>query len=168
MQSRPFEKLMCSITVVMMLGLLMAGCTSQDEEGLSQASLRAVGGTIRGSNVELANSEFDGDLAIFEGDGWGFSPSLLIFLFLEEGEIPEGREFVIEPSGGVTIHNPHVHYRWWNPETEELDCDVAVDEYQLRLAFGEASKGVLPGTIEFSVPSESTRLRGTFQAKMKS
>jgi hypothetical protein len=168
MLSSPLDSSLRPITVVVALGLLMAGCTTQDEESLSQTSPEAVGGTIRGSNVELASAEFDGDLAIFEEEGWGFSPSLLIFLFLEEGEIPEGREFVVEPSGELAIHNPHVHYRWWNSETEELDCDVAVDEYQMRLAFGEVNKGVLPGTIEFSVPSESTRLRGTFQAKMKS
>jgi hypothetical protein len=168
MQSCHFEKLMCSITVVMALGLLMAGCTSQDEGSLSQTSPKAVGGTIRGSNVELVNSVFDGDLAIFEREGWGFSPSLLIFLFLEEGEIPELREFVVEPSSQLTMHNPHVHYRWWNPQTDELDCDVAVDEYQMRLVFGEVNRGFLPGTIEFSVPNEPTRLRGTFRAKMKS
>jgi hypothetical protein len=154
--------------MVIALGLLVAGCTRQDEKKLSQTSSKAVGGMIRGSSVELANSEFDGDLAIFEKKSWGFSPSLLIFLFLDEGEIPEGREFVIEPAGGLTMHNPHVHYRWWNPETEELDCDVAVDEYQMRLAFGEMNGDVLPGTIEFSIPNESTRLRGAFRAKMKS
>lgn len=167
MRSPDIKRWMFPSTVALMLGLLILSCSRHEEDDRAQLTLKAVEGTIRGANVELVNSEFDGDLAIFQGDGWGFSPSLLIFLFLDEGEIPEGREYTISGSEELSIGNPHIHYRWWNPETKELDCDVAMDDYQMHLVFGEVSKGELPGTIEFSIPGDGTRLRGGFRARLK-
>jgi hypothetical protein len=126
-----------------------------------------VSGKIHDTQVKLVNAEFDGQLALFEGRGWGFEPSLLIFLFVDKNTLPENREFVITESGNFEGTTPHVHYRWRDVETEKIETDVASQKYEMRLAFGKATEGVLPGTIEFSVPGEATSVQGAFEAKLK-
>jgi hypothetical protein len=123
-----------------------------------------VEGTIRGTSVHLDGSELDSiTLSIFEGDSWGFNPSLLIFLFLDEGELPAGRTFTMRPDG----HDPtsvHVHYRWRDPESGEIHTEMVTSGYELELKLGEIEDGQLPGSIVFAVPGEETRVRGSFRA----
>jgi len=126
----------------------------------------SVSGEIRDTTVALGNAKFDGDLAIFSGEGWGFSPSLLVFLFLDDDESVEGRRIQVDPSDGLSAGNPHVHYRWRNPDSGDIDVESVMEGYRLRLDFGTASGGVLPGTIEFEVPGEATSVSGTFRAQI--
>jgi hypothetical protein len=127
----------------------------------------AVSGTIQGSRVALREATFDGDLAVFEKEGWGWSPSVLIFLFLDDKRPPEGETIRVEAGGGFDVHRPHVHYRWQPPDDETLHVDVAMDEYDMVLRFGEVEGEWLPGTLELSIPSKGTHIRGSFRAKIK-
>ena len=126
-----------------------------------------VGGQIEGTEVELTGADFDGDLALYEGDGWGWNPSLLIFLFLDDGESPENRTFDVQASDGLEMSNPHIHYRWRNGRSGDIDVDMTMQGYDMKLSFGTMEAGVLPGTIEFVVPGEETRVAGNFRAKVK-
>ncbi len=160
------------VVAVVVAGFTLLGCSQDTAQTTEREQSRntpsgAVAGKIRGTGVELMNAKFDGNLAIFEGDGWGFNQSLLIFLFLDEGKIPENREFVVKDSGGHRAGNPHVHYRWRDPESDQITTDVAVQGYDMRLAFGKVTDGELPGTIEFSGPGEATRVQGSFRATIK-
>lgn len=137
-------------------------------ESVSATETR-VTGTIKGTQVEMVEAELDSQLAIFEEDSWGFSPSLLIFMFLDEGESPEGQTFSVaagdKPSFDVTI--PHVHYRWRGGDENNMETEVVSMDYDMELTFGRIENGELPGEITFSVPGEDTSVQGTFRAKVE-
>ena len=158
--------ILCAITML----AVSFGCSDADSPNsdvVDPATSDSVTGEIRGTEVSLANAEFDGELAIFEGDGWAWSPSLLIFLFLEDDQSPDGLSFVVGTSDGVSRPIPHVHYRWQDPESNEIASEVVAGDYEMRLVFGTTEAGELPGTIEFAVPDERTRVQGAFRAKIQ-
>lgn len=136
--------------------------------GVSATETR-VTGTIKGTQVELVGAELDDQLAIFEENGWGFSPSLLIFMFLDEGETPEGRTFSVSSDEGPNfeVTTPHVHYRWRGAESGNIESDVVSMDYDMELTLGQIENGELPGTITFSVPDEDTSVSGTFRATVE-
>ena len=123
-----------------------------------------VSGQIKGLPVQLTASEWDGQLAIYQGDSWGSEPSLLFFLFLPEGELPIERNITVandEPPAG----HPHVHYRW-RDASGDIQTQVLTDGYNLRLEFGRVLDGQVDGQINFSVPGEETRLQGEFSLRI--
>jgi hypothetical protein len=145
-----------------------AASTGQTTDmSIQTTSSSAVEGTVRGTTVTLAHAKFDGQLAIYEGDGWGFSPSLLIFLFLDDQRVPENKTFVVD-DGAELGGTPHVHYRWKDERSGDIESEAVMDGYEMSLSFGKVSNGHVPGTIKFTVPGEDTRVEGTFLAKIDS
>ncbi len=126
--------------------------------------LARVSGEIVGTPVELVASEWGNTLAIYQGDGWGFNPSILLFLFLADGELPADRSIEVA-SDDASFGHPHVHYRWRDAEGE-LQTTVLTSGYNLQLQFGEAVAGRVDGDISFEVPGEDTRLQGEFSIRI--
>ena len=124
-----------------------------------------VSGSISGTSVELSSAEWSNTLSIYSGDGWGFNPSLLIFLFLAEGEIPADRTITVN-SDDKSFGHPHVHYRWLDPESGEIKTEVITGGYDMVLKFGEATDRRVIGEIQFSMPEGSTRVAGTFEIEL--
>mgnify|MGYP003384837346 FL=1 len=123
-----------------------------------------VSGEINATPVALVASEWGNTLAIYQGDSWGSNPSLLLFLFLPEGELPVDR--VIEvASGDKSYGHPHVHYRW-RDGAGELQTTVLTGGYNLKLQFAEAVDGQVAGNLSFDVPGEDTRLQGEFSIRI--
>ncbi len=123
-----------------------------------------VSGEINGTPVALVASEWGNTLAIYQGDGWGSNPGLLLFLFLPEGELPVDR--VIEvASDDASFGHPHVHYRW-RDGAGDIQTTVLTGGYNLTLQFGEAVDGQVAGTLSFDVPGEDTRLQGEFSIRI--
>jgi len=123
-----------------------------------------VSGEINGTSVQLVASEWGNTLAIFQGDGWGFNPSILLFLFLPEGELPVDR--VIEVSSDdASFGQPHVHYRW-RDAGGDLQTTVLTGGYDLTLQLGGAVDGQVAGKLSFDVPGEDTRLQGEFSIRI--
>ena len=149
----------------LVLGAALISCGDRPGVSPPDTPTGIVSGTIRGTDVTLPNATFDGDLALFAGDGWGFNPSLLLFLFLDDDGPPEGQEIVVTPEDDGS--SPHVHYRWRDPDSGELDVDAVTDDFELRLRFGRVEDGLLPGTIVFAVPGEDTRVEGAFRASVE-
>jgi hypothetical protein len=143
----------------------LPGCVGAVEADSVAGAPVPASGTIRGTAVVLSHAEFDGDLALHAGGGWGFGPSLLIFLFLGDGEIPAGRTFAFEVGEEVEARRPQVHYRW-RGSTGDVESAAATGGYALKLAFGAVENGTLAGSIEFSVPGEDTRVAGGFTARI--
>ena len=166
-----------SRTLVLGLVAIILGACSSDsgrsdrrssaKETTAVAASGDVGGEIEGTRVQLTGADFDGDLALYEGEGWGWNPSMLIFLFLDEGEIPENRTFEVQAANGLEMSNPHVHYRWRDEQSGNIDVDMTMQGYDMKLSFGTMEAGALPGTIEFVVPGEDTRVSGEFRARVK-
>ncbi len=121
-----------------------------------------VNGAIRGTEVQLSSAEWSNTLAIYEGDGWGFNPSLLIFLFLKDGELPEDRTITVS-AGDQSYNNPHVHYRWADPENGDIKTEIVTRDYDLVLKLGKAVDRRVSGEIEFAVPGEATKVSGSFE-----
>jgi len=123
-----------------------------------------VSGEINGTSVQLVASEWGNTLAIFQGDGWGSNSSILLFLFLPEGEVPVDR--VIEVSSDdASFGHHHVHYRW-RDAGGDLQTTVLTGGYNLRLQLGGAVDGRVDGQISFDVPDEATRLQGEFSLRI--
>ena len=123
-----------------------------------------VSGEINGTSVQLIASEWGNTLAIYQGDSWGFNPSILLFLFLPEGELPVDRVIDVA-NDDASFGHPHVHYRWHDDEGD-LQTTVLTGGYNLRLQLGKAVDGHVDGQIRFDVPGEETRLQGQFSLRV--
>ena len=77
-----------------------------------------------------------------------------------------GRTIEVDSRKRMEDYTPHVHYRWFDA-TGEIDTDAATEGYTLMLSLGEPMNGLLPGTIEFAVPGEDTRVGGAFVAALR-
>jgi len=127
-----------------------------------------VKGRIVGTDVTLDKAELQGGLlSIYAGDSWHSNPSLLVFLFLEEGTSPEGKTFSVDPAGGSQSRVPHVHCRWRDPGSQEIKSEIVMDGYALELKFDQAVGGVLSGSIQFSVPGKDTDVAGHFKVNVE-
>ena len=140
--------------------------SADDIETLREAAAPAVTGTIRGTQVKMTGAKLDRQLVIFEGRSWGFNPSLVIFFFGKFTGDPAGRTMEVKADVGTGMR-AHVHYRWKNPDTDNLDVKIMMEEYDLKIVFGQPKDGFLPGTIAFSIPGEKTKVSGSFRAKLK-
>jgi hypothetical protein len=124
-----------------------------------------VSGEIEGTTVALKKAEWSNALSLYEGDNWGSNPSVLVFLFLAEGESPVAKTFSIAASDN-NFHKPHVHYRWRNPESGEINTEIATGNYNLDLKFGRLEERRVTGEINFSVPDRNTKIAGTFEIEL--
>lgn len=122
-----------------------------------------VSGTLRGQPVAMQGAELDNTLAIYEGDGWAFNPSLLIFPF--DHDLRPGQTITVTPEsrGGIA---PHIHYRWNDPESDRLDVEIATSDYEMTLRIDAIEGDDLVGHLEFEVPGEETKVSGPFRARM--
>ncbi len=145
------------------------GHTSKDaktSKGIAQST--KVQGRISGTDVVLKDASFkNGQLAIYAGDSWGFNPSVLIFLFTEEGTIPEDKLFSATPEAKFAAKTPHVHYRWLSGESGHIKTEIVMHGYRLHLKFGQVADGKIPGEILFEIPDKDTRIEGHFIAEIK-
>ena len=123
-----------------------------------------VSGEINGTSVQLVASEWGNTLAIYQGDSWGSNPSILLFLFLPEGELPVDRVIEIS-SDDASFGHPHVHYRW-RDAGGDLQTTVLTGGYNLKLQLGKVVDGRVDGQIRFDVQGEDTRLQGEFSIRV--
>ena len=123
-----------------------------------------VSGEINGTPVQLVSSEWSNTLAIYAGDSWGSNPSLLLFLFLPEGELPVGRSIAVA-SDDQSFGHPHVHYRW-RDAGGDIQTTVLTSGYNLQLQFGDRVDAQVEGQISFNVPGENTHLQGEFSIRV--
>jgi len=150
--------------LVVSTGCQMSVSAVADESINESKGAATVKGTLFGTEVVLDSAAYDGQLSLSQGDGWAWNPSLLIFLFLDEGEVPVGKTIEV-PAQEASFENPtpHVHCRWNNTHGE-LETEVATSDYEMTIKFGEVEDGHLPGEIHFAIPGKDTRLTGTFRA----
>ncbi|MDF1831746.1 MAG: hypothetical protein P1U52_05295 [Porticoccaceae bacterium] len=123
-----------------------------------------VSGELNGMPVELVSSEWNNTLAIYQGERWDSNPSLLLFLFLPEGELPVDRVITVA-SDNKSRSYPHVHYRW-RDEAGDIQTTVLTEGYNLQLHFDKAIDGQVAGKLRFDVPGEDTRLQGEFSLRV--
>ena len=122
-------------------------------------------GQLHGKPFVVASSTIqNGALTLRQGVGAN-DPEIVILLFTEKWEMPEGRQFKVEPtSQGVGV--PHVHVGW--KDGDKTERAVVTDKYTMQLEFGKESKGKLPGKLYLVLPDEPrTQVAGTFDAAIQ-
>ena len=101
-------------------------------------------------------------------DGQGFFPdhALMIFLFVDETEELEGKSYHFQGSG--EIRWPHVHMKWKPHASRVPETRIFMKDYVMRLDFGKAAQGMLPGKIYVCLPDEKKSFAaGTFAAVIR-
>lgn len=154
------------LTMVLVLGLaggqsLRLAAESPAEGGTD------VRGVIEGTEVHLDAAEMDQQLAIFAGDSWAFNPSLLMFLFLDENEQPDGRTFEYSAEGDEQFNRPHIHARYRAGDSGDIETVMLMSDYDMTLRFGEREGNVLPGSIELKHAEHGIEVSGDFRATIK-
>jgi len=122
-------------------------------------------GQLHGKPFVVASSTIkNGALTLRQGVGAN-DPEIVIFLFTEKWQMPEGRQFKVEPgSQGEGV--PHVHVGW--KDGDRTERAVVTDKYTMQLEFGKENKGKLPGKIYLVLPNEPrTQVAGTFDAAIQ-
>ena len=137
---------------------------SRSENTAPVTLVARVSGEINSAPVALVASEWGNTLAIYQGDSWGSNPSILLFLFLPEGEVPADRVIDVA-SDDKSFGHPHVHYRW-RDGAGDIQTTVLTGGYNLKLQFAEAVDGHVAGNLSFDVPGEDTRLQGEFNIRI--
>lgn len=119
-----------------------------------------VSGEIQGTSVQLLAAEWDNSVVIYQGESWVDGPSIRLFLFLPEGQLPAERTISVV-SNDNAFDAPHVHYRWRNT-AGDIESRIVTEGYNLTLEFSAATAGRVEGVIRFDIPGEGTRLAGDF------
>jgi hypothetical protein len=127
---------------------------------------RPAAGKIHGLPFSVEKAELkNGILEIRQGKDFFPDRAVMVFLFLKQGESPEGHTFTVAPGAG--FGSPHIHMKWRaNPAADELPkTDMFMDRYTMRLAFGKAQNGKVPGRIYLCTPDAAkSYVAGTFTA----
>ena len=108
----------------------------------------------------------NGILTLRQGSDFFPDYAVLIFLFLKEGELADGRTFRITKSQG--FGSPHIHMKWKQKGQNAPKTEIFMKDYTMRLEFGKREKGTIPGKISLSLPDKAqSYVRGTFFAEIK-
>ena len=124
-------------------------------------------GKIRGAKFKVEEAGVaNGILTLRQGSDFFPDYAILIFLFLKEGEKVEGRTFNITKGQG--FGSPHIHMKWKQKGQNAPKTEIFMKDYTMRLEFGKAEKGALPGKISLSLPDkDQSYVNGTFFAEIK-
>jgi hypothetical protein len=157
---------------------LTAGCGNQDPGSQAPASSTKsartaqpaalptgpVKGAVKGTSVLLDEGKWDGQLSLFEEESWGWSPSILLFFVEQDGSV-ENLDLRFDPATEVPfgVTQPHVHYRWRDPGTGEIQVESVTGGYTLHLTTDVIADGRLPGTIRLALDEAGIELEGAFE-----
>ena len=133
------------------------------EEGATNIAGPAAG-KIQGRDFKPDSAELsNGILTLRQGEGVPPDLAVKIFLFLDEGESPEGKSYQMTPETGPGSASAHVHLSIKQPGETLPETEVFGEGYEMTLQFGEAKGNKLPGKIDLRLPDESESfVRGTF------
>jgi hypothetical protein len=126
-------------------------------------------GKVGGKDFKLQRADYDkGITTITLRQGKDFQPdeALVIFLFLKKGETFEGRKYEIKPTGN-TGKVPHIHLQQKPPGARIPRAQIIIGDYAMKLEFGKAKDGKVPGKIYVCLPDKAkSYVAGTFEVKI--
>jgi hypothetical protein len=126
----------------------------------------AVSGMIKGRPFSLQSASIEKDiLKLRQGSGFFASESVTIFLF-NDHTLPENKTWEITPETGFS--SPHIHINWKESAQSGVpSSDALMSDYDMKLSFGQARNGILPGKISLTLPDKhQTTLEGSFEARI--
>jgi Tfp pilus assembly protein PilF len=126
-----------------------------------------VSGTIHGEEFVSKSAELaNGILTIRDGADFFPNHAVMVFLFLKEGESPEGKSYDISRTSD--FGSPHIHMKWKPENSKVPKTKVFMKDYAMRLDFGSTKNGTLPGKIYLCLPDEMKSFAaGSFNALIK-
>ncbi len=125
-------------------------------------------GMIHSESFVPVSAEIEqGILTIRDGQDFFPDHAVVIFLFLDDGETAEGKSFDITKQTGFGAA-PHVHVKWKPENRSAVESEIFIKDYVMRLEFGTARSGKLPGKIYLCLPDKTKSfLAGSFEADIK-
>jgi hypothetical protein len=125
-----------------------------------------VSGNIHGAGFFCERASLQGgNLSLRQGRGWPPDLGLNLVLFARQGEELSGKTIEVTPDRAPPL--PHVTLRWKDEQQRAQKQDFR-DGYALRVAFGQAANGRMPGKLYLSLPDASKSvIAGSFDAEIR-
>ena len=149
---------------------------SADTTATPPASSRVVhedappaGGRLHGRDFRVEGAAIEGGiLSLRQGEDFFADRELMVFLFLDDREIPAGRRFEVGSVAQRGSLTPHLHLKWRDDVEQMPDTHIVMNDYRMTLEFGDVTGRTLPGWIELEIPGQpATRVSGGFEAAVK-
>jgi hypothetical protein len=124
-----------------------------------------VAGKLLGQDFQVEAAKLDPIGALILSKGKGFLPDASITIFLKAGQGIEGKTFDITPETPAT-QRPHIHLRSTIPGQKVPAVQAIILGYAMKLEFGAAKDGLIPGKIYVCLPDQGRSVvAGTFSLK---
>lgn len=123
-------------------------------------------GRIHGGNFVYDRASLQGGtLSLRQGRTWPPDLGLTIQFFAREGEELSGKTIEITPQR--TPPQPRVTLRWKDDQQQAITRQINTG-YALRIVFGKAADGRMPGHLYICLPDEANSfVAGTFDAEIR-
>jgi hypothetical protein len=123
-------------------------------------------GTIHASGFFCERATLQGGhLTLRQGHSGPADLGVTVQLFAKEGEELSGKTVEIQPERAPPV--PKIVLRWKDEQQKAVTRNIS-GGYALKIAFGEAANGRIPGKIYVSLPDENKSfVAGTFNAEIK-
>lgn len=171
------------LVLILLLGAFSTACSPQIGDDAAKAgsgepeptdSTRAApsDSTLQGT---IANRPFtvedatlqDGILKVRQGEDFFADLEVTIFLFLDSGELPEGRSWQVAADDSDFGH-PHVHVSFKDESASLPKTELLMNGYDLDLQFGQAEDLTIPGKLSLRVAgSPGADIQGSFVADLE-
>jgi hypothetical protein len=124
-------------------------------------------GSIHGSGFVCERSTLQGGtLSLRQGKTWPPDLGLTILLVARQGEELSGKTIEIPADRQPPV--PRVILRWKDAQQEPLTHSVNEGGYAMKIVFGNAANGRMPGKLYISLPDEDKSfVAGTFDAEIR-
>lgn len=112
----------------------------------------------------------NGCLNFRQGQEFLADQEMRVVLFESDPEKLAGRKFLVLPGAPITPGSPrpHVWMGWREGATRASAQRTFVDDYAMRLEFGELRDGKLSGRVYLCVPdAKKSYIRGTFECEVR-
>ncbi len=153
----------------LVLFLIAVAVPASNANAATTAKDRPAAGQIHGKPFAFENGVMEeGILHLRQGKEFFADLEVIIFLFLPKGEVPSGKTFIVSADPAQNRNNPHIHIHWKETGKNLPQFQMFMDNYTMRLTFGQEQGDTLPGTIELALPDETkSHIAGTFTAEIK-
>ena len=125
-----------------------------------------VAGSVNGQGFRCEHATLKrGDLLLLQGDTAAPEQALRISLFAQDAAHLSGKAVTIAPNRTPPL--PQVSMLWRDERSQPVTNHFS-GGYALRLIFGQAANGRMPGKIFICLPDEAKSFAaGTFNAELK-
>jgi hypothetical protein len=124
-------------------------------------------GSIHGSGFLCERSTLQGGtLTLRQGKGWPPDLGLTVFLVAQQGDELSGKNVHVPADRQPPV--PRVILRWKDDQEQAKTENITLGGYALKIAFGDATNGRMPGKIYICLPDAAKSVvAGTFDAEIR-